>query len=256
MLTCDVAQERGGAYVLGALESDEAAEIERHVEGCTDCREWLAAEQTVAAALSLSVPQVEPPSRLRAAIMAAARDDARPVGRDPWWRRLFPSPTRAALGAASLASLGFVAMLSWALTLQSQVVARPVAPASAAAPVGSGGGEWGDWALSRADMKRLNAADTAPEARGWIYVDPSSDSALLVAYKLPPLPPDRGYQLWLVKDGQRASGGIFTVDGEGYGWLKVQAPQAFGTYQRVGITIEPRTGSPGPTGARVLGGDL
>jgi hypothetical protein len=49
---------------------------------------------------------------------------------------------------------------------------------------------------------------------------------------------------------------VFSVDAEGYGWLKVRAPQIFGVYQRAGITIEPRAGSPGPTGARVLGGDL
>jgi anti-sigma-K factor RskA len=74
---------------------------------------------------------------------------------------------------------------------------------------------------------------------------------------LPPLAPDRAYQLWLVnKDGQRVSGGVFSVDAEGYGWLKVWTPQPLGVYQRAGITVEPLDGSPGPTGARVLGGDL
>jgi anti-sigma-K factor RskA len=105
-------------------------------------------------------------------------------------------------------------------------------------------------------MKRLVGAEATPDARGWIYVDPAADSALLVASRLPPLPPDRAYQLWLVRDGQRVSGGVFRVDPEGYGWLKVRAPQALASYTRVGITVEPLGGSPGPTGARVLGGDL
>jgi anti-sigma-K factor RskA len=110
--------------------------------------------------------------------------------------------------------------------------------------------------IARADMRRLTGADAAPNARGFIYLDPSAESALLVAYRLPPLAPDRAYQLWLVSDGQRISGGVFKVDADGYGWLKVRAPQTMAAYQRAGITVEPSGGSPGPTGARVLGGDL
>jgi anti-sigma-K factor RskA len=260
MLTCELLDELRDAYALGALEPDEVAQLEAHAETCPDCRALLDASTSVAAVLAFAAPQVDPPARLGPAILKAARGEIevrapRPVS---WWRRLFPSPTRIALGAASFASLAFVATLSWALTLQSELSARPIAPNSAAAAVAAGapGGEWGEWTVSRANMKRLAASERAPDARCWMYIDPSSDSALLVAYKLPQLPPEQGYQLWLVKDGQRASGGVFTVDSEGYGWLKVQAPQRVGEYQRAGITIEPRTGSPGPTGARVLGGDL
>ncbi|HEY3109985.1 MAG TPA: anti-sigma factor [Chloroflexota bacterium] len=260
MLTCEHVGELGDAYALGALDPDEAQELKQHLEGCPTCRGQVAADQALATALTLAPPQVEPPARLRASLLGAARGDGAASIRPAWWRRLFPAPTRLAFGAASLASLAFVVTLSWALTLQSQL-ARPGAPISAgsgavpaaSAPIMDLGG---DGYLARADMKRLVAADAAPEARGWIYVDPAADSALLVAYRLPPLAPDRAYQLWLVRDGQRVSGGVFKVDAEGYGWLKVRAPQTFAAYQRVGITVEPLAGSPGPTGARVLGGDL
>ena len=56
--------------------------------------------------------------------------------------------------------------------------------------------------------------------------------------------------------GQRTSGGVFSVYDEGYGVLKIDAPEPLISYQNVGITIEPAGGSPGPTGERVLGGDL
>ena len=105
-------------------------------------------------------------------------------------------------------------------------------------------------------MKRLVGSETAPEARGWIYVDPGTADALLVAYKLPPLGPDRAYQLWLVRDGGRDDGGVFQVDTRGFGILRIQAPMPFASYQRVGITEEPASGSPGPTSARVIGGKL
>jgi anti-sigma-K factor RskA len=265
MPTCEGITELGGAYALGALEPEEVRELEEHVETCPPCRAQLEADMAVAAALAFAPASVEPPGRLKAGLMAAARGQsgdgmaaadpaAHPAAlRRPWWRRLFPSPTRVALGAASLASLAFVVALSWALTLQSQLVRPPAPIAAASAPVQILGSD--DY-VARADMKRLVGADAAPEARGWIYVDPAAESALLVAYRLPPLAPDRAYQLWLVRDGQRVSGGVFRVDPEGYGWLKVRAPQAMAAYTRAGITVEPLGGSPGPTGARVLGGDL
>jgi anti-sigma-K factor RskA len=253
MLTCEGITELGGAYALGALEPEEVRELEQHLETCPSCRVQLEADMAVAAVLAFAPASVEPPGRLKAGLMAAVRGGEPAAPRPPWWRRLFPSPTAVALGAASLASLAFVVALSWALTLQSQL-ARPPAPVPAAsAPIHDLGD---DGYVARADMKRLVGADTAPDARGWIYVDPAAESAILVAYRLPPLAPDRAYQLWLVKDGQRVSGGLFSVDAEGYGWLKVRAPQPLAAYNRAGITVEPRGGSPGPTGARVLGGDL
>jgi anti-sigma-K factor RskA len=253
MLTCDLIAELGEAYALGTLEPEEARRLEEHVEKCPTCRAQLAADLAVAAALAVAPEQVQPPERLKAGLMAAARGQDPAALRPPWWRRLVPSPIRFALGAASFASLAFVVTLAWALSLQSQV-ARPPAPVSVASvPIQDLSG---DGYVARADMKRLAGAEAAPDARGWLYVDPAADSALLVAYRLPPLAPDRAYQLWLVKDGQRVSGGVFSVDPEGYGWLKVRAPQALAAYTRAGITVEPLGGSPGPTGARVLGGDL
>jgi anti-sigma-K factor RskA len=252
MSTCDVLAELGDAYVLGVLDPEEARTLEEHVDKCPPCRAQLDADLAVAAALALVASQVDPPARLRANLIAAARGEEPAVARPPWWRRLFPSPTRVAIGAASFASLAFVVALSWALSLQAQVTRAPSPVSVASAPIH----DLGDGYVARADMKRLLGADAAPDARGWIYIDPAADSALLVAYRLPPLASDRAYQLWLVRDGQRVSGGVFRVDPEGYGWLKVRAPQALAVYQRAGITVEPLGGSPGPTGARVLGGDL
>jgi anti-sigma-K factor RskA len=251
MLTCEEISQLGGAYALGALDDDELAALEEHVEQCPSCRARLDPDLAVAAALALAPSPVEPPATLKAGLLAAARGDALAARRPPWWQRLFPSPTRAALGAASLASLAFAVALSWALSLQSALARSPAAPpAPAAAQAGSA------QYVAHLNMKQLVGADAAPDARGWLYLDPGADGALLVATRLPPLAPDRSYQLWLVKDGQRVSGGVFRVDAEGYGWLKVWTPQPLGVYQRAGITVEPLDGSPGPTGARVLGGDL
>lgn len=67
------------AYLLGALEPGEAAELERHLAGCEECRtelEWL---RPAILALPESVERVEPPPALRARVLAEARSDVEPV---------------------------------------------------------------------------------------------------------------------------------------------------------------------------------
>jgi anti-sigma-K factor RskA len=91
-------------------------------------------------------------------------------------------------------------------------------------------------------------------AKGMLMLPPQGQQPVLVAFGLPRLPAAKAYQLWLIRDGTRYSGGLFNVDKEGYGLLQVASPIALKEIQQGGITIEPAGGSPGPTGLKVLGG--
>ena len=44
----------------------------------------------------------------------------------------------------------------------------------------------------------------------------SGGVALLGVFNLPSLPPGQVYQIWLIRNGERYSGGQFTVDATGY----------------------------------------
>ena len=62
-------REDVAAYALGALEPDEAAELERHLAGCERCRRdlrWLA---PAVSTLGESVERLEPPASLRSELM-------------------------------------------------------------------------------------------------------------------------------------------------------------------------------------------
>ena len=87
-------------------------------------------------------------------------------------------------------------------------------------------------------------------------VSTDGEHGTLVVDGLPALDEERQYQLWLIEDGQRTSGGVFSVNPEGYGSLWVLSPEPLSGYSAFGITIEPAGGSPGPTGAKVLGSTL
>jgi anti-sigma-K factor RskA len=111
------------AYLLGALEPEEAQEFERHLESCESCREevrWLA---PAAEALPESVRRLEPPARLREQLMAEVREDAAraapeggSTGEGSGGRSL-----RDRLGLGSLGWRGAVALGAVALVLVAVV---------------------------------------------------------------------------------------------------------------------------------------
>jgi anti-sigma-K factor RskA len=118
------------------------------------------------------------------------------------------------------------------------------------------------WLLNQAEQAKamrtiaLRGTEDAPDAIGTIIVSVDGDHGAIVVDSLDPLDAEHQYQVWLIKNGQRTSGGVFSVDEDGYGVLWLSSPQSLASYDAVGITIEPAGGSPGPTGIKVLGGNL
>ena len=101
----------------------------------------------------------------------------------------------------------------------------------------------------------LSGSEAAPEARGIIYISADGRNGTLVVDGLPTLGEEQQYQLWLIVDGQRDSGAVFSVNLEGYRGQQIEAPRPLRDYGAFGVTIEPAGGSPGPTGQRVLASD-
>src|ERR1700681_1653155 len=67
------------AWVLGALDRQEAEVVQAHVEGCAACRETAARLQRAVTALPLVVEEVVPPARLRERVLAAAAASGGPA---------------------------------------------------------------------------------------------------------------------------------------------------------------------------------
>src|SRR4029434_9283724 len=61
----------------------------------------------------------------------------------------------------------------------------------------------------------LAGTGPAPEASARAYLDPESQRLVLVVYQLPPPPPGRAYQLWVIAGGEPVSAGVFEVDPAG-----------------------------------------
>lgn len=91
------------AYVLGALDAEEAAELERHTEGCERCQAEIRWLRPAVEALPETVERLEPPSELRARLLAEVRADAAQAERARGAGRGARPGLRERLGASGLA---------------------------------------------------------------------------------------------------------------------------------------------------------
>ena len=69
-MDCRVMEESYGAYLLGALEPKERAEVAAHLEQCPSCSLELRLDSRVLTHLATSVPQVVAPASVKQRLMA------------------------------------------------------------------------------------------------------------------------------------------------------------------------------------------
>lgn len=220
-------------FSLGTLSEEETLRVIEHLQDCKACRAELELYQPVMAGLGHAAPAVEPPADLRSKILAKAAADLeskkKPVReRKPLLGNLLSWKW---LGALAIILLVGSNLLLWQQYTRLQ------------AQTGTGSFE----------TVALKGTDNSPNSSGTIVISHDGMFGTLVVDDLAPLDPAHQYQLWLIRDGQRTSGGVFSVSQTGYGTIEILSPDPLTRYQAFGITIEPAGGSPGPTGDKVLG---
>jgi anti-sigma-K factor RskA len=225
------------AYALDSLEREEATEVVRHLAACRLCQDELEVYKSVVHQLALAVPPAEPPPQLRQRLLdevGGSRRGAVAVGRGTGrasWRR--PLAARWRWQAALLLLLIVLAVSNLFLWQQFNRLRQEAPPR----PVVS-----------------LSGTEVAPQASGVLVFTTDGRQATLIVEGMPSLAAEQQYQLWLIQNGQRSDGGVFSVDPAGYHTMPVVALRSMAEYTAFGVTIEPAGGSPGPTGPRVLGG--
>jgi anti-sigma-K factor RskA len=226
------------AYALGSLDAAEARPVEEHLASCWICRSELNTFQTVAERLSLAAPVVIPAPDLKVRLMQrvqtarSERGAPVPPPKRPWLERLLP-----AWGLASLLLIAGLAAFSLSLWGRLNRLEVNTAPGGMRAVP-------------------LSASAVGSAATGFVLISPDGDAGALIVDGLPPLGESQEYQVWLIRDGKRISGAVFSTDERNYGGTRIRAPRSLLEYSAVDITIEPEGGSPQPTGDQVLAGPL
>ena len=228
------------AYALDILDEAEAKTVSSHLAGCESCRAELSAYRQVVEDIPLAMAQVDPPAKLKDKVLQQAANSKSPAGTQPagnWWQefksRLLPAaPVWGMVSLVLIVLLGASNLFLWQRLNQVEN------------------------AQNRLATVPLMGTDLTPGATGMLVISTDGEHGTLVVDGLPDLDDSEQYQLWLIRDGKRTSGGVFSVDSEGYGSVWISSADPLVSYQGVGITIEPAGGSPAPTGERVLGGEL
>jgi anti-sigma-K factor RskA len=209
------------AYLLGALEPGEAAELERHLAACELCRtelEWL---RPAVQLLPEAVEQIDAPPELRAQLMEQVRSEAESP----------PATSRARRWSIGGWSLRPVAGLA-ALAL--------VVAAVAAYAIGSGDSGGGNTTTV--------VEGHSPGVIAEVVRDGGSGTLHLT--NLHQLPPDEVLQAW-VQRGKRVVSAktLFVPNQDGTASATIDDMEGVNT---VMVTAEPRGGSVQPTSPPIV----
>jgi anti-sigma-K factor RskA len=211
------------AFLLGALEPGEAAELERHLAGCEECRtelEWL---RPAVQLLPESVQRVEPPRELRGRLMEQVRSEAEA-----------PAPHRSRRW-----SIG-----GWSLRPAAGLAALVLVVAAVAA-----------YAIGSGDSSDSGGAKTTTVVEGHspgvvAEVVRDGGSGTLHLANLHQLPSDKVLQAWVERDGRVVSAKtLFVPNQDGTASATIDDMEGVKT---VMVTAEPRGGSVQPTSAPIV----
>jgi len=236
-LSHERAEELLAAAAVGAVERPEVAELDHHLAGCPDCRRVARQNAAVVTLLPVALEPVQPPDRLRRAIMARVYAESEGVlaTRSPLRRLLQRIPaSRPLTVAGSAAAAAAVALLVWMNTGGRTPTTVPVRQFA------------------------VSGTTADPAASGTLAYNPATSQAVLTVRGLPQ-PPGFGrsvYEVWLVPvEGAPVAAAFITEQPAGATWTAVISGDVT-HYKMLAATVEPVGGSPGPTGTEVFSADL
>jgi Anti-sigma-K factor rskA len=234
-------------YALDALRGRDRVRVDEHLAACLACRRELEQLRGDTALLALSTTGPRPPQRARQRLLDAVAREVRvphlvqTSTRGSWW---------GWLGWAATAAVVIFALSLWR---ENTVLKGTLASASSQA------------AKSAREMEELRriaapilepeaqrvtlvAAKAPPQPQGKVFYLRNRGSLVLLANNLPPLPPQKAYELWLIPtSGAPVPAGVFKPDAHGSASV-VNPPLLAGAEAKTfAITVEDEAGATTPT---------
>jgi anti-sigma-K factor RskA len=264
-------------YALDALTDEERELVEAYLIEHPEARERIQELNKTASTLPYSAPPVRPSDRPKQLLMERIKADQRARSsirsrssqvRPSWLENLFSGFNRFAFGALSL---GIAALaIGWVVILNGEVsrLRREVSALGDALVAQARSLEQINQSIDQLNAElpqqppsavrtiEFNGTSVQPQAYGQLIADPNSTSAFMVVTRLAPLQPGIVYQVWLIQGDTPTSAGLLTVDADGQGVLLLISDATIGSFDALGISVEPEGGSQQPTGDIVALGDL
>ena len=247
-------------YALNELQGSELQEFEQHLETCASCRRELQAMRSDLGILGLSAVGPRPPARSKERLMRAIATEPRgatpapaspPVrSRRNFWLMWIPA-------AIALA----VVVFAISLRQSNQSLSDQIAELR---------NRYNDQkvqlAQAQENMRLLLAPDavhvslTPPKSgkqpNATAIVSPSQNRMTLMATNLPPVPPGKAYELWVIPpQGAPVNAGVFKPDEHGNA-VMLDHPLPTVQMKTFALTVEDEAGSDKPTSPIVILGTM
>ena len=269
-------QENAALHALGLLEGAERASFEGELAGNRELRGLVDSLTAASAAIALTVPQVEPPAKLKAGILAAvaASKTAAPV--EPEAPRVIAYPFNRWLPLAAAAGLAITALWLGSqirvlrqenLTLRTERELAEIAYQTAQSQLNERSliaenmiNDLGRQLRDQEDLTRLkitalaSLAGNTPEARAIAVWDPGRETGLLTVEKLPVIADNQDYQIWVVDPAypNPVDGGVFKPGANGKAVLTFKGNKPIGAVAAFAVSLEKKGGVPKAEGPIVL----
>jgi anti-sigma-K factor RskA len=217
------------------------------------CRHLVSQFQQVAELLPDALEEDAPLPGLKARVLSQAADIVRdappplPLSRERprvagwrWFNWLSPAPaiTLAVLVLALVGLIVWNVHLSLSIGSQADTLAEQSRLLEAIA--------------AGARVHRIPGTAVAPGARAALVQEPGGESAFLIIQGLSDLPSNMEYQVWQIGGAGEAPVGAGTFSVTGSTGQLITVPVDFSSAEALAVSIEPRGGSPAPTGDIVL----
>jgi anti-sigma-K factor RskA len=257
-------------YVLGELSSDAVRDVEAHLAACAVCASDVRAlSASLEGLASMAPPRPTTPalrSRVLAAIATEGQEPARHAARfgaassrqRPWWSARRVAVAAGVMIAALAAVLALIDASRRQLATDVRRAAAETETLRERLRQYAGQTDLALSILTAADSREIPLAgrDNATASAARAYWSPTR-GLLVVADRLPPPPPGRIYQVWVIASGGPLSAGLLGDQTGGRGMLIAPPPRAgvAGTVT-VAVTDEPPGGLPAPSGTIRLAGSI
>jgi len=271
-MTWDEVKELAPLYVIGALDEKTAHDLEGSLHGVTpEQRRVVARWLDVAAMLPQALPLQTPSDYLKERLLNRIAEEAQktPIEiavEEATLEKMaeqaenkvlpFVQPRRAESRTARwmlIAATALLAFTSAYLFNQNAKLARERDDLSRERD-----GLSQELATSRRQVDEIVSSKTrviamvgeeVPQANAKLLWDTKAQQWVIYIFDLPAPPSDKDYQLWYVTAKAKINAKVFSTDEQGRAFFKLTLPpEALAGLAATAVTLEPKGGSPQPTG--------
>lgn len=251
----DTFEERCAGYVLQALDEDERKTFEQLLENATEEQQRLYQKmQSAANQPSFTKEPGESPESLKKRLMAQVESEEEAPSSEN--EESFNWATFSAAASFALLILS-LSLLFYSFNLSSKINDQQAKIAALEHKLSQKDELLGILESREVDMVLMSGLEVNPDGYGKVIWDSENRQALLQVSNLPAVPPNKAYQLWIIRNNEPVSAGVFAVKDSSNHFFRFGEMSAAreDSSQAFAVTMEPKGGMPQPTGEMYLLGN-